>query len=114
MWTVTILFGGGGSVSLIYGDEGRATGTWETLRTLRTPTEDTYAPTATFNDDYGTAVTVDIAEVICHTLQDVRKVQTGAGELQILNMRANLATEQKAQRDPALRLRMAPQGGLMS
>jgi predicted phage gp36 major capsid-like protein len=111
MWTVTILFAGGGSVNLIYEGEGRANGTWETLRTLRNPTEDTYAPTATFNDDFGTSVTIDIAEVVCHTLQEIRKAQAGNGELQLANMRAQMETQQKVQRDPALRMMMRPPGG---
>lgn len=114
MWTVTIAFAGGGSASLIYETEKSASVTYDTLITLRNPNEDTYAPTASFIDDFGTTVTIDIAEVVCHTLQDIKKVQAGNGELQLLAAKANMQMQQKAQRDPALALMMRPPGGLVT
>jgi hypothetical protein len=111
MWTVTILFGGGGSVSLIYEHEQLAKDTFKALSEKRNPSEDTYDPQVYVQDDYGTAATIDIAEVICHTLQDVKKAQIGNGELQLLNMKGNMQLQQKAQRDPALRLMMTQQPG---
>lgn len=110
MWTITILFNGGGSVNLIYDDSQRALSLHEKLHALRNPSEDTYDPQVAVEDEYGTRAVIDIAEVICHTLQDVRRAQTGAGELQLLNMKTNVQMQQKAQRDPTLRLAMPPQG----
>lgn len=114
MWTVTILFGGGGNVNLIYDDGQRAKETFKALNKKRNPSEDTYDPQVYVQDDYGTAASVDIAEVICATVQDIKKVQLGNGELQILNMKANMQMQQKAKRDPTLALMMRAPGGLVT
>jgi|SRR5215471_16769736 len=101
MWTVVVMIAGGGVVNLIYEHESKAKIAFDNLTEARKV--DTCVAVS-LSDDFGTKAEIGVTDITVHTLQDVKRVQIGAGELHLANMRANVTMQQKAQRDPTLKL----------
>lgn len=112
VFTLVVSIRGGNVINLIYDSEDHAR---SDSAELAIACESAAPLIVTLTDDFGTEAHLGVKDIAAHTLQNVSRVNDGAGELQLAAMRANGKLQNKAQHDPALKFALPPgQGRILS
>lgn len=114
VYTVAVIQTGGSQVVLNFFNRQKAE---SMFGKLRAEGRDETVFEIDVEDDYGTKAMVNRDEVLSIIFQDLKRLQEGQAEAQLMQARAHAALQKKAADDPALRLMTpasAPNGFRMS
>jgi hypothetical protein len=112
IFVIMLLLRGGNTLNLIYSAEDRAR---RDFRKLGEACASGAPLDVEFSDDFGTEAHINVETIAVRTLQNIARVQDGAGEMQLTQLRTQVKLQNKAKDDPVLKFAATMQRpGLMS